>query len=391
MKLQLTFFALFACHSVHATYNPNWKSQSQSKSTKLSVQPSTKGLNIKVREVFLIDNELKWKETKLDYAFSQEVCEQLLEDTCNLAAFKILYKEKNNDEIKSTKHANTNGDLCVYCAGATPTKPRLNVKTYHFTNHHERSKANVLDFFGPRGLIELDQNNKKYKLLNLNEEDREIKLKQQQQKKELFQSLPPNKEQKKTQQISESGTKYFIEKNTNLLYEESNNTTKSTLATVNNLPGGAFGHSEQKFLTDLYYGNVHKNVEGAVRPRVKEELEFVLLSVASTNSACSNCFIALRSLLENRAFERKKTLKSTFMRYFFADKADASTPLHLIYTAIKFPSFRSSQIRQVSRKHSYKSLRLDLKDKSVSLFIHAVHQFRSQGNNLIEEEEKQRH
>ena len=123
-----------------------------------------------------------------------------------------------------------------------------------------------------------------------------------------------------------------------------------------------FKHSEHYFLDAVFSIREKSNILN-----VKSQLEFAILKTVSTNSSCNNCFRSLWTLLSG---EKKcgtlPSLKSDFMRILFGDKASDVTPLHILYTTAKFPSYRNSEITDVYKTRSFNEI--DLYEKN-GLFI----------------------
>ena len=68
-----------------------------------------------------------------------------------------------------------------------------------------------------------------------------------------------------------------------------------------------------------------------------------------------------------KKYETLPSLKEDFMSLFFGDKANNATPLHILYTTAKFPSYRNEQITRAYKNNRTKLIDLSSNDKA--LFI----------------------
>lgn len=161
----------------------------------------------------------------------------------------------------------------------------------------------------------------------------------------------------------------FIERNNtdgdNLL-DRNQNPHKKVMSIFPN-----FGHSEQYFFNDVIQGGLRNHLmQMKLLPENPQDLDFVLLSVASTNSACRNCFQALRTLIS-----QSTTFHQNFIRSLFGVQT-SYPPIHLLYTATKAPTiseYRAAEVREVF-KNPYSAVEInssEIRDRK-ALFIHQV-------------------
>lgn len=104
-----------------------------------------------------------------------------------------------------------------------------------------------------------------------------------------------------------------------------------------------FKHSEHYFLDFLFKNKASQNILKTTDP-----IEFALLKVISTNSSCNNCFKSLWTLISGeKTCHSLPPLKSDFMNIFFGENATVDTPLHILYTTAKFPSYRNGELTEL--------------------------------------------
>jgi hypothetical protein len=151
--------------------------------------------------------------------------------------------------------------------------------------------------------------------------------------------------------------------------------SKEKITTVANIQNVRhFKHTEQYFLNDIHQGYNNRKTTNLTNFQKDEKIDFILLSIISTNSACENCFTSLKSLITNYQHEGKRTLKEEFLSYFFGNLVpiDVKTPLHIVYSSVKFPTHREKEMRDVRDNKSYQSLNLAASEKN--LFIYNIYE-----------------
>lgn len=148
----------------------------------------------------------------------------------------------------------------------------------------------------------------------------------------------------------------------------------------------SFKHSEQNFLDDIQF-HYEKSNDLSKSYNIVGKVDFVLLSISSTNSACKNCFASLESLINGYQYKDSPSLKQMFLKVYFGDKATIDTPLHIIYRTFNFPSYRTHEITRSRNFNTYNII--DLFYSKIPLFIHTLAEPPITPKNLPESKEEQ--
>lgn len=341
--------------------------------------------NNAVEEVFLTGDEVLYNTQKVPYTFennglrtgptSDSIYKDLLEPRGNAIVVKVAYKEHHNNKIKEY-WIYKNRKLAAYTAGVTKNDTDfITFGTNPFNFNYDNSF--IEDVFGPRGLLttSTDEN------INVATLDSNALLLKSYVKND------PSEEgyyhlisKERSNQLCSKISPLIFDNNSNNYYTDQSDVADSKLL---NVPRG-FKDSEQLFLNDLWHLFESKkfSMEGLIGNIKYSDLDFVLLSIMSTNSACENCFTSLKSLLSNYRYKANQpTLKEIFLTVFFGGQPTLdmtqyqehakNVPLHVVYTSSNFPAYRSCAITKIHNHNSYEFL--DLYSSPKRLFIHNIY------------------
>lgn len=284
-----------------------------------------------VNEVYIpFGGKVTYNGDPIDYKLNDEIYDYAFKNKGNVAFFQLIYG--TNKEVKVFDISRTLTSKFAYAVSwSYPTIEKVEIAP-QITEYPENE--DIINFYRKRGLI----------------------------KQELSKIFLTDKLSSIDHIID--GKKVISTRKNNII-----NTHNPYDAILKNIPYN-FKHSEQNFLNDIEIFYHTKKVSNHLG--ITDTLDFSLLNVVSTNSACQNCFESLATLIGGDIFKKE------FMSVFFGDKYN-NIPLNILYTST-ISSYRSYEIKKLKSKYlSTIDLKWSIFEKP--FFIHSEYEIKNNSPN----------